>query len=267
MNDPPKVVHCSTEYTAMVSMHLEDYLKNAVKINEAIADENRKYDSDILLGYGQTESGEKIPAYFIVSKLTTGQVELVEFSSLYSIRAKKIVEDSAQSSQAFQGPTSTKISISDLLDIVNETYSDILPKTVVEHYGNERRKTKLGESVKVERPAKSGALFNSYGKNYIEGSIKDAFADNRILFVDKKRSLLTVRGERLQLPNSLYGNDFTNNIDNFWANVNYLHGKTKLPEPKKNVYNALGEKLVERPAKSGALFNKYRTHLKGNLYG
>ncbi len=109
------------EYTAMVSMHLEDYLKNAVKINEAIADENRKYDSDILLGYGQTESGEKIPACFIVSKLTTGQVELVEFSSLYSIRAKKIVEDSAQSSQAFQGPTSTTISISDLLDIVNET--------------------------------------------------------------------------------------------------------------------------------------------------
>ena len=57
----------------------------------------------------------------IVSKLTTGQVELVEFSSLYSIKKKKIVEDSAQSSQAFQGPTSTTISISDLLDIVNET--------------------------------------------------------------------------------------------------------------------------------------------------
>ena len=141
------------EYTAMVSMHLEDYLRNAIKINEAVADGNRKHDSDILLGYGQTESGEKIPAYFVVSKLTTGQKELVEFGSLYSIKAKKIAEDSAQSSQAFQGPTSAKISISALLDIVNETYSDILPKTVAEHYGNERRKTKLGESVRFSLSA------------------------------------------------------------------------------------------------------------------
>ena len=73
---------------------------------------------------------------------------MVEFGSLYSIRAKKIAEDSTQGSPDFQVRTSATISISDLLDIVNEAYSDVLPKTVAEYYGNERRDTKLGKSVK-----------------------------------------------------------------------------------------------------------------------
>ncbi len=52
--------------------------------------------------------------------MTTGQTELVEFGSLYSVRAKKIVEDSAQSSPDFQARTSTNISIAELLNNVNE---------------------------------------------------------------------------------------------------------------------------------------------------
>ena len=77
------------EYTAIVSMHLDSYLKHAIKINEAVADNGRKFDSDILLGYGENQNGEKLPAYFVVSKLATGQDELLEFGSLYSARAKK----------------------------------------------------------------------------------------------------------------------------------------------------------------------------------
>ena len=189
------------EYTAMVSMHLEDYLRNAIKINEAVADGNRKHDSDILLGYGQTESGEKIPAYFVVSKLTTGQKELVEFGSLYSIKAKKIVEDSARSSQAFQGPTSTKISISALLDIVNETYSDILPKTVAEHYGNKRRKTKLGESVR----------FSLKNKNITEDTKISFVIAEEYIDVPKnnKAALSELQNKVKQLPRGTYENKAT----------------------------------------------------------
>lgn len=136
------------DYTAIVSMHLDSYLKHAIKINEAAADNGRKFDCDILLGYGENQNGEKIPAYFVVSKLSTGQDELVEFGSLYSVRAKKIVEDSAQSSPGVQSRTSTTISISDLLEGVNKMYSDILPKSVADHYRNERQESKLGKSVK-----------------------------------------------------------------------------------------------------------------------
>ncbi len=136
------------EYTAMVTLNLESYLENAIKINEAVADKNRNHDSDILLGYGETATGERIPAYFVVSKLTTGKSELIEFGSLYSINAKKIAEDSTQGSPGFQSRTSATISISELLDIVNNSYSDILPQSVADHYGIQRRSTKLGGSVK-----------------------------------------------------------------------------------------------------------------------
>ncbi|MCQ4636688.1 hypothetical protein NE619_08095 [Anaerovorax odorimutans] len=76
------------EYTAIVFMHLDSYLKHAIKINEAVADGKRNFDSDILLGYGENQAGEKISAYFVVSRLLTGQDELIEFGSLYSVRAK-----------------------------------------------------------------------------------------------------------------------------------------------------------------------------------
>lgn len=146
--------------TAIISMHLDEYLGNAIKINEALPDGGRKRYSDILLGYGEGKAGEKMPAYFVVSKLTTGKDVLADFGTLYSIRGKKIEDDSAQGSPGVQSRTSSTISISDLLDIVNEMYSDILPKSVAEHYGNEQRETKLGESVKYSLP--DSDLTNEY---------------------------------------------------------------------------------------------------------
>ena len=65
------------------------------------------------------------------------------------IKAKKITKDSApQSNRGFQVPTSVEISVADLLELVKETYSDILSKDVAEHLGVERRNTKLGRSMK-----------------------------------------------------------------------------------------------------------------------
>jgi len=155
------------EYTAMVLMNLDSYIKNAIKINEAIPDIKRKHSSDILLGYGETESGDQIPAYFVVSKLMTGQTELIEFGSLYSVRAKKIVEDSAHGSPGVQSRTSTTISISKLLDIVNEEYSDILPKSVAEHYGNKKKTSKLGNSVKFSIKEDFNTKFEAWDKETI----------------------------------------------------------------------------------------------------
>ncbi|MCI8348671.1 MAG: hypothetical protein HFE74_04435 [Firmicutes bacterium] len=155
------------EYTAMVLMNLDSYIKNAIKINEAIPDIKRKHSSDILLGYGETESGDQIPAYFVVSKLMTGQTELIEFGSLYSVRAKKIVEDSAHGSPGVQSRTSTTISISKLLDIVNEEYSDILPKSVAEHYGNKKKISKLGNSVKFSIKEDFNTKFEAWDKETI----------------------------------------------------------------------------------------------------
>lgn len=136
------------EANAKIALHLGDYLKNAVKVNEIMPRGKNSTGGYILLGYGRTNSGEGYPAYFVVQTLTTGQAELLEFDSLYSFNGKKISEAVSGADQGVQSLTSDTISISDLLDLVNEMYSDILPKSVTEQYGIERKKSKLGEKVK-----------------------------------------------------------------------------------------------------------------------
>ena len=61
----------------------------------------------------------------------------VKINALCSANDKK-EDDSAQGSPGVQSRTSSTISISDLLDIVNEVYTDVLPKSVAEHYGIEQ---------------------------------------------------------------------------------------------------------------------------------
>lgn len=136
------------ETNAKIALHLGEYLRHAVKVNEIESRDKNSAGGYVLLGYGHNKTGERYPAYFVIRTLTTGETELIEFDSLYSINGKKISEAIGGANQGVQSLTSDTISISDLLDIVNNMYSDILPKSVANHYGNERRNTKLGESVR-----------------------------------------------------------------------------------------------------------------------
>lgn len=136
------------ETNAKIALHFGEYLRHAVKVNEIESRDKNSAGGYVLLGYGHNKTGERYPAYFVIRTLTTGETELIEFDSLYSINGKKISEAIGGANQGVQSLTSDTISISDLLDIVNNMYSDILPKSVANHYGNERRNTKLGESVR-----------------------------------------------------------------------------------------------------------------------
>ena len=155
------------ENNLIVSLYVDEYLKNAIKVNETVPDNTHNWSADIMLGYGRTSDNDIIPAYFVVKNNQRSRGEIVDFGSLYSVNGKKISEDSTLSRQGLQAPTSdtaveavgganqgvqsltsTTISISDLLDVVNKTYSDILPKSVADHYGNTRRESKLGKSVR-----------------------------------------------------------------------------------------------------------------------
>lgn len=141
------------ETNAKIALHIGEYLKNSIKVNEIEARSDNAVGGYVLLGYGRDAKGNHYPAYFVIETLTTGESELIEFDSLYSFNGKKIVEAIGDANQDFKVLTSTKISISELLDIVNEVHSDILPKTVAEHYGNERKKTKLRENVRFSLSA------------------------------------------------------------------------------------------------------------------
>ena len=103
------------------------------------------------------------PAYFVVNQYDGDIAEVVGvevLDKLYSANAKKI-EGSALSSQGFNTSLPSKISIADLLDIVNERYSDILPQSVADHYGHERKESKLGDSVKWSLGYHAGDLGKS----------------------------------------------------------------------------------------------------------
>ncbi|HIV81007.1 MAG TPA: hypothetical protein IAB13_08640 [Candidatus Avanaerovorax faecigallinarum] len=62
----------------------------------------------------------------------------VKINVLHSANAKK--EGSALRSQGYNTSLPFTVKISDILDIVNEINSDILPESVAEHYGNERHR-------------------------------------------------------------------------------------------------------------------------------
>ena len=85
--------------------------------------------------------------------------------------------------------------------------------------------------VRGQRP-KVNKIITSYGKEKIQSLINNAIAENRVLFADKKRSLTNVRSEGFQLPNSLYVQDFDNNIQKFWADVKYLNGENRISNEK-----------------------------------
>ena len=229
------------EYTAMVTLNLESYLENAIKINEAVADKNRNHDSDILLGYGETAMGERIPAYFVVSKLTTGKSELIEFGSLYSINAKKIAEDSTQGSPGFQSRTSATISISELLDIVNNSYSDILPQSVADHYGVQRRSTKLGRSVKYSLSDSEGRELSKEQQDYFKDSkARDENGNLKVVYHGTRNADFTVFKR-----NQNYFTDSRDMANSYSPNGEMFEGYLNIKKPYE--LDALGEKWSKIP--------------------
>lgn len=143
------------EETAVMMTKLGEILENAVEINR-LKKRDEADEAYVLLGYGEDEQGSGYPAYFVVNIFPDGTNRLEYIDVLYSAKAKKI-EPSANpikngnaakargdSAPSLSGST---ISIKDLLEEVNILYSDILPQSVADHFGNTRRKTKLGESV------------------------------------------------------------------------------------------------------------------------
>ena len=72
--------------------------------------------------------------------------------------------------QGVQSLTSDTISVKHLLSIVNEMYSDILPAGVAKHFGNTRKSSKLGKSVRWSQ------LDENYLTAVREGDMKTAQA-------------------------------------------------------------------------------------------
>ena len=86
---------------------------------------------------------------FIVNKHTN---EIQSIDVLYAVNAKKEPAGSSKSPEVSTPPTGPTISISNLLDCVNYYFPDILPESVLKHYGySSRPEENIGKSALFSR--------------------------------------------------------------------------------------------------------------------
>lgn len=77
-------------------------------------------------------------------------------------------------------------------------------------------------SQKEGRRIKANKAITVYPKNNISSAIQEAIADNRILYLDKKRSQVLRSGVKgSNSPTAISEADFINNIRSFWENVKW----------------------------------------------
>ncbi|MCQ4636683.1 hypothetical protein NE619_08070 [Anaerovorax odorimutans] len=76
------------ETNLVVSLYVDEYLKNAIKINETKPENNHSWSVDIMLEYGKTFDDNSIPVYFVVKNNKRNKDETVDFGSLYSVKVQ-----------------------------------------------------------------------------------------------------------------------------------------------------------------------------------
>lgn len=135
---------------APVTLKAGEILKNAVRINELTPKKDTVDASYVLIGAAKNTKNEPYIVQFVVNRASN---EVTSVDVLYSIGTKK--EPAALLPEVTGVPatlTGSTISISSLLDYVNRYFPDILPESVLKHYGYTARPDgELGESALFQK--------------------------------------------------------------------------------------------------------------------
>lgn len=134
-----------TDAQSAVFVKIGEVLKNSVKVNELLPRAESIKNSYVLVGAAVGKNGTPYIVSFIVNKHSN---EISEIDVLYSANTKK--ESAAflpKIADSTATPTNSKISIAQLLSFVNNNFPDVLPESVLRHFGHtERPKGTIGES-------------------------------------------------------------------------------------------------------------------------
>ena len=145
---------------APATLKVGEILQNAVRVNELVPKLDTVDATYVLMGAAKNKNNEPYIVQFVVNRASN---EVMSVDVLYAINAKK--EPAALLPEITSVPatlTGSNISIADLLAYVNRYFPDVLPESVLRHFGHsERPAGKLGE----------GALFSL--KAYSEAEKKD----------------------------------------------------------------------------------------------
>ena len=137
---------------APVVINVGSILKNSIRINELVPRSKYIENSYALIGIAKNNDNEPYVVSFVVNRHNN---EIQSIDVLYAVNAKK--EVAALNEPEFRpingtALTTSKISISNLLNYVNNYFPDILPESVLKHYGyNSRPEGNIGESALFSR--------------------------------------------------------------------------------------------------------------------
>ena len=154
-----------TNINAIVTLQAGEIIKNSIRINELIPSKQNASGSFVLIGTAKDGDG-----HLYIVRSVINQFELGSMDVLYAINAKKgesaalnaprsttmslsVTDSTKRDLAVLNAPevsrplTSPNISISTLLDFVNQYFPDILPEEVLKHYGHTARpEGDLGQS-------------------------------------------------------------------------------------------------------------------------
>ena len=127
----------STDINSLAILNAGEIIKHSVKINEIIPKDKNATSSYVLIGGAENSSSR----FIVRSIINTFDNSLSKMDVLYAVKVKESAAQPAPGSaaKAVSSVTDSKISITDLLEIVNRHYPDILPESVLKHFGYSER--------------------------------------------------------------------------------------------------------------------------------
>lgn len=120
---------------APVTLKAGEILKNSIRINEMTPSKKEADSSYVLIGVARNSNENFYLVRSVVNKFSNN---LLSMDVLYAINAKKstaVLNAPLVSTPNYR----TKISISNLLEYVNRFFPDILPESVLKHFGHTER--------------------------------------------------------------------------------------------------------------------------------
>ena len=130
---------------APATLKVGEILQNAVRVNELVPKLDTVDATYVLMGAAKNKNNEPYIVQFVVNRASN---EVMSVDVLYAINAK--TEPAGSLSPEITGVpatlTGSSISIANLLTYVNRYFPDVLPESVLRHFGHsERPAGKLGE--------------------------------------------------------------------------------------------------------------------------
>ena len=198
---------------ALVTLQAGEIIKNSIRVNELVPSKQNASGSFVLIGSARDGDG-----HLYVVRSVINQFELTSMDVLYAMNAKRAepaalnaprsatmslsVTDSTQKDPAaLNAPRvstpryQSSISIADLLDVVNRNFPDILPESVLRHFGHtERPGGDLGESALF---SKRGTSNRALLVNALNSAVSSDIEQERLTQYRKSIDMLDAEQKKL----------------------------------------------------------------------